>query len=532
MYGETTIIIMLLAALCALAAAALRACLRGGGRRAEAARARLAEETAEAAAAAARDEIGRAFAATGTEFERALEKSLARHGAATLDEFARSRAESGKHARDSREELAASFRLLGDSLARAASGMSEAQRAQFGDLSRRQDATLQRMDAQLKEIRDETAKKLEDMRRTVDENLKDTVEKRFNDSFRLIGDRLERVHQGLGEMQQLAAGVGDLKRVLTNVKTRGTLGEVRLGAILEQMLPPGQFEAQAPVRDGAAERVDYVVKLPDKNSAGKTLLLPIDSKFPAEDYQRLADAYEAGLADDELRRESAAFEASVRRCARDIRDKYISPPATTDFAIMFVPTESLYAEIVRRAELFEALQRVFKVTVVGPTNLSAFLSSLQMGFRTLAIERRSNEVWELLGAVKTEFGKYGAVLDRLRKKLDSASKEADSIGARSRAIERTLRAVEELPAERGERLLADGAAEGGAGADGVMDDETGGTGGGDESAGEGGAADGSANGTSGGYGGAGADASGAGDGDGDAGAAEIAETAGIAGVRK
>ncbi len=281
------------------------------------------------------------------------------------------------------------------------------------------------------------------------------MEKRFNDSFKLISERLEQVHRGLGEMQQLASGVGDLKRVLTNVKTKGTLGEIQLGAILEQILSPGQYEAQRAVKKDSRERVDFVVKLPDKNSRDSFLLLPIDSKFPTEDYQRLLDAYETAGSEDERRRAGLAFEAVVKRCARDIGEKYINPPATTDFAIMFVPSEGLYAEIVRRADLFETLQRSHKVTVVGPTNLAAFLSSLQMGFRTLAIERRSNEVWELLGAVKTEFGKFGGVLENIKKKIDSAAKEIDSVGARTRAIERRLRDVEELPETDKGYLLVD-----------------------------------------------------------------------------
>jgi DNA recombination protein RmuC len=289
--------------------------------------------------------------------------------------------------------------------------------------------------------------------------LKDTVEKRFNDSFKLISERLEQVHKGLGEMQQLASGVGDLKRVLTNVKTKGNLGEIQLGAILEQILSPAQYEPQKSVKAGSQERVDYVIKLPDKNSMDKTLLLPIDSKFPTENYQRLLDAYDKGLAEEELKRISAAFESSVRKCAKDIHDKYLNPPVTTDFAIMFVPTEGLYAEIVRRPGLFETLQRSYKVTVVGPTNLAAFLSSLQMGFRTLAIERRSNEVWELLGAVKSEFGKLGNVLDNIKKKIDSAAQEIDNVGIRSRAIERKLRKVEELPPEQGVIVLGEAAEE-------------------------------------------------------------------------
>ena len=368
-------------------------------------------------------------------------------------EFALSRGESNQASRESREELTKSFAALGDALRQTISALSAGQKQQFEIFAVQQENIKRSIESQLKEMREESAKALSDMRKTVDENLQDTVEKRFNDSFKLISERLEQVHKGLGEMQQLASGVGDLKRVLTNVKTKGNLGEMQLGAILAQILSPGQYEAQKPVKNASLERVDYVVKLPDKNSMDKTLLLPIDSKFPTEDYQRLLDAYDSGLAEEELKHLSAAFESSVRKCAKDIYEKYINPPVTTDFAIMFVPSEGLYAEIVRRTALFEGLQRTNKVTVVGPTNLAAFLSSLQMGFRTLAIERRSNEVWELLGAVKSEFGKFGNVLENIKKKIDSASQEIDTVGVRSRAIERKLRAVEELPSERGVPLL-------------------------------------------------------------------------------
>ena len=383
----------------------------------------------------------------------ALDAAFSRFDVLIREEFALNRGESGKASRESREELTNSFNALGDALRQTIAALSAAQKQQFELFATQQESLKRAIDSQLKEIREETAKKLEEMRRTVDENLKDTVEKRFNDSFKLISERLEQVHKGLGEMQQLASGVGDLKRVLTNVKTKGNLGEIQLGAILEQVLSPTQYEAQKSVKAGSQERVDYVIRLPDKNSLDKTLLLPIDSKFPTEDYQRLLDAYDSGLGEEEMKRLSAAFESSVRKCAKDIHDKYIDPPVTTDFAIMFVPTEGLYAEIVRRTALFESLQRNCKVTVVGPTNLAAFLSSLQMGFRTLAIERRSNEVWELLGAVKTEFGKFGNMLDNIKKKIDSASHEIDSVGARSRAIERRLRKVEELPAGQSVLLL-------------------------------------------------------------------------------
>ena len=309
----------------------------------------------------------------------------------------------------------------------------------------------------LKTLQEDNNRKLEEMRKVVDEKLQETVEKRFNESFRMISERLEQVHKGLGEMQSLASGVGDLKKVLTNVKTRGNLGEIQLGSILEQILSPEQYEQNAAVKESSQERVEYVIKLPGKNYDNQSLLLPVDSKFPNEDYQRLLDAYEniSDLNSKEVELVSKQFENSVKKNAKDIRDKYINPPVTTDFAIMFVPTEGLYAEILRRRGLFETLQRDFKITVVGPTNLVAFLSSLQMGFKTLAIEKRSSEVWEILGAVKTEFGHFGAVLDRTKKKLQEATNVIDKAGIRSRAIERKLRTVQELPQQQTVELLGE-----------------------------------------------------------------------------
>ncbi|MCL1978994.1 MAG: DNA recombination protein RmuC [Methanomassiliicoccaceae archaeon] len=356
-----------------------------------------------------------------------METAFGRFDPMIRDEFVRNRAESADAALKNREEM-----------------------------NIQQERMKQTIDEQLKGIREENKEKLEEMRKAVDENLKTTVDKRFDESFKLINERLEQVHKGLGEMKQLASGVDDLKRVLANVKTKGTLGEIQLGTILEQILSPGQYESQRSVKEGSQERVDYVIKLPDKNSMNETLMLPIDSKFPTEDYQRLLDAYDSGLGENELKSISNGFESSVKRSAKEIHDKYINPPRTTDFAIMFVPAEGLYAEIVRRTDLFETLRNTYKVTVVGPTNLAAFLSSLQMGFRTLAIERRSSEVWELLGAVKTEFGKYSAVMDSIKKKIDSAAKEIDTVGTRSRAIERKLRTVDELPAEESSLILGDG----------------------------------------------------------------------------
>jgi len=355
-----------------------------------------------------------------------LESAFGQFDPMIRSEFVRNREENAKAARENRQELSA-----------------------------QQEKMSQTIDAQLKGIREENEKKLEEMRKTVDENLKTTVEKRFDESFKVINEGLEQVHKGIGEMKQLTSGVDDLKRVLANVKTKGILGEIQLGSILEQILSPGQYEAQKSVKEGSLERVDFVIKLPDKNSLNDTLLLPIDSKFPTEDYQRLLDAYDSGRSEAELKSISNAFEASVKKSAKDIHDKYINPPRTTDFAIMFVPAEGLYAEIVRRTDLFETIRNTYKVTVVGPTNLAAFLSSLQMGFRTLAIERRSNDVWELLGAVKTEFGRYGELMTSIKKKIDSAANEIDKVGTRTRAVDRKLKSVHELPMEQSERVLGD-----------------------------------------------------------------------------
>jgi DNA recombination protein RmuC len=351
------------------------------------------------------------------------------------DEFSGNRSENRNSLSENRIELNNALKNFSDSLAKNLGEIRET------------------VEQRLKTLQDGNDKKLEEMRKTVDEKLQETVERRFTESFKLISDRLEQVHKGLGEMQTLASGVDDLRKVLGNVKTRGNLGEFQLGAILEQILSPEQYDYNASVKDGSRERIEYVVKLPGRDGGGNPLLLPIDSKFPNEAYQRLQDAYD-GSGDTETA--SREFENSIKKNAKDIREKYINPPITTDFAIMFVPTEGLYAEILRRTGLFETLQRDFKVTVVGPTNLVAFLSSLQMGFKTLAIEKRSSEVWEILGAVKTEFGKFGDVLEKTRDKLKAAANEIDNVGTRSRAIERKLKDVEKLPGEQTAALLGEG----------------------------------------------------------------------------
>jgi DNA recombination protein RmuC len=297
------------------------------------------------------------------------------------------------------------------------------------------------------------------MRRTVDEKLHETLEKRLGDSFKLVSERLEQVHKGLGEMQTLATGVGDLKRVLTNVKTRGGWGEVQLESILEQLFTIEQFAKGVATRPGSREIVDFAIRLPGRGEGDTPVWLPIDAKFPREDYERLLDAQERADV-DAAKLAGNQLERAVRLQAKSISDKYLAPPHTTDFAVMFLPTEGLYAEVIRRPGIVDSLQRECRVVVAGPTTLTALLNSLQMGFRTLAIEKRSSEVWHVLGAVKTEFGKFGEVLDKVQKKLDEASKQIEQTGVRSRAISRQLRTVQELPSADSERLLGPAAAEG------------------------------------------------------------------------
>ena len=304
----------------------------------------------------------------------------------------------------------------------------------------------------LKAMQDDNSQKLEMMRATVDEKLHDTLERRLGDSFKLVCDRLDLVHKGLGEMQSLASGVGDLKKVLSNVKVRGTLGEIQLGNLLEQILTPEQYAKNVAVKKGR-ENVEYAVKLPGKDDV--VVWLPIDAKFPVEDYQRLIDAQERadlGMI-EEL---GKALEARIRQEAKDIRDKYIDPPNTTDFGILFLPFEGLYAEVLRRPGLFELLQREYKVTITGPTTIAAFLNSLQMGFRTLAIEKRASEVWGLLAAVKNEFGKFGDLLDKTQKQVDAVRTTIEDAARKSRTIERKLKDVQALPSSEAVNLLEAG----------------------------------------------------------------------------
>jgi DNA recombination protein RmuC len=349
------------------------------------------------------------------------------------------------------ESLAAVATLLEKNL-QAASTTQHAQidalTQQMKELSERNQVALERIrtsfDTSVKDLQTSNEKKLEEMRRTVDEKLHDTLEKRLGESFKQVSDRLETVHKGLGEMQSLASGVGDLKRVLTNVKVRGTWSEVQLGAILEQILIPEQWDKNVSVREDSLERVEYAVRLPgSKSDPSVCMWLPIDSKFPKEDYLRLQAAAEAGDA-SAVQSATDALLRELRRAAKDIHEKYGNPPSTTDFAIMFLATEGLYSEALRQQAFVEELQHRYRVIIAGPTNLAAILSSLRMGFQTLAVEQRAAEVWRVLGAVKTEFGKFGTVLDKVKRQLATASRTIDETGTRSRVMARQLRSVEQL----------------------------------------------------------------------------------------
>jgi DNA recombination protein RmuC len=301
------------------------------------------------------------------------------------------------------------------------------------------------METQLQAMQEDNTRKLEQMRATVDEKLQSTLDKRLGESFKQVSERLEQVYKGLGEMRTLATGVGDLKKVLTNVKTRGTWGEIRLSHILEQILTPDQYEVNVATKKNSNERVEFAIKLPGQEAdKEKIIWMPIDSKFPQEDYQRLMDAQEAGdkeLAEKSIKNLAMRIKAEARR----IKEKYLDPPGTTDFGIMFLPVEGLYAEVLRQPGLCDTLQREHRIVVTGPTTLAALLNSLQMGFRTLAIEKHSSEVWQLLGMVKTEFGKFGDVLAKTKKKLQEAGHTIDKAEIRTRAIARKLRKVQEVP---------------------------------------------------------------------------------------
>jgi len=307
------------------------------------------------------------------------------------------------------------------------------------------------LEQQLHRLQQDNTAKLEQMRQAVDEKLQSTLNTRLDASFKLVSERLEQVQRGLGEMQQLATGVGDLKRVLSNVKTRGNWGEVQLERILDETLTGEQYARSVEVRPGSGERVDFAIRLPGHDLSDAPVWLPIDAKFPREDYERLLDAEEAGNA-EAVKNAAMQLERAIRTQAKSIASKYIIPPQTTDFALLFLPTEGLYAEVLRRAGLTDTLQREHRVVIAGPTTVTALLNSLQMGFRTLAIEQRSSEVWRVLGAVKTEFGKFATVLEKASSQLGTVQNSIQQAGVRTRAIERQLRTVEALPVETQDRL--------------------------------------------------------------------------------
>ncbi len=358
--------------------------------------------------------------------------------------FDKNRSEFLKNAANDRQEL-------NNNILQNFTNLSKIQSDNRQEVEKKLDSIRKTVEDQLKSLQKDNSEKLEQMRHTVDEKLQATVEKRFNQSFNVIASRLDQVHKGLGEMQNLASGVGDLKKVLSNVKTRGNIGEIQLASILDQFFSPAQYEKNVATKSSGTQRVEFAIKIPDKANEDKDLLLPIDSKFPIEDYQRLAEVYDTVDYTNQQSSKSAMeqalrqFESSVKKAAKDIYDKYLNPPTTTDFAIMFVPTENLYAEILRNHTLFEELQKKYHVVVLGPTTIVAFLSALQMGFRTLAVEQRSSEVWNVLASVKSEFGKFGDLLEKTKKKIQETGNIIDSAATKSRTIERKLKNIEASP---------------------------------------------------------------------------------------
>ncbi|MDP2914565.1 MAG: DNA recombination protein RmuC [Candidatus Aminicenantes bacterium] len=369
------------------------------------------------------------------------------------DEVARNREESNAQARSLRQEMGASVQRLSETVLQQMVGLGGLQKQQLEGFAGQLDSLRTAVETKLGQIQTDNAGKLEEMRRTVDEKLSGTLDRRLGESFKIVSDRLEQVHKGLGEMQTLASGVGDLKKVLTNIKVRGIWGEVQLGNILEQLLTPDQYEKNVVTKKGGAERVEYAIKLPGHDDQDdQSVWLPIDAKFPKEDYERLVDASDRADA-AAVEEAGKQLENRIKLEAKAIRDKYIDPPHTTDFAILFLPTESLYAEILRKPGLHDLLQRDYRVTVAGPTTLAAILNSFQMGFRTLAIQKRSGEVWNLLGAVKTEFRKFGEVIEKVETKIREAGNVIEKAKTRSRAIERKLKGVEELPAPAAQAIL-------------------------------------------------------------------------------
>jgi DNA recombination protein RmuC len=405
-----------------------------------------------------RDELGRSASGTRQELLQGLAQfqQVLTQGLQGSNQSLSAQALAAREAQDA--AALRSMQAQAESMQRLAEGMREQLQTMSLHNEQRLAELRQTVEQRLTAIQQDNEKKLEQMRATVDEKLHATLEQRLGESFKQVAERLEQVHKGLGEMQNLARDVGSLNRVLTNVKTRGVFGEVQLAGLLEQVFTPEQYACNVATLPGSNERVEFAISLPGQRDDGRPLWLPIDAKFPREDYERLLDAQERA---DAPAADAAgkAIEARLRLEARSIREKYIAPPHTTDFGILFVPTEGLYAEALRRPGLLESLQREFKVMLCGPTTLLATLTSLQMGFRTLALEKRSAEVWEVLGAVKTEFGKFGDVLAKAKKKLEEAGNTLDAAEVRTRAMTRKLKGVEALPDDAAQRMLQLGLAE-------------------------------------------------------------------------
>ena len=380
------------------------------------------------------------------------------------EEFRSSRDESGKASRELREEISVGQRTSTETLVKTVGEMGKAQAENLELVSKRIkeltesnetriDRVCGTINEQLQTLQESNEKKLDQMRQTVDEKLHSTLEKRLGESFKLVSDRLEAVQRGLGEMQTLATGVGDLKRVLTNVKARGTWGEVQLGALLEQILTPDQYTKNVQTSEGSSETVEYAIRLPGTDgNTDSQVWLPIDSKFPQEDYMRLLDAAEA-VDFEAVQKATANLLRAVHGSAKEISEKYLNPPQTTDFAIMFLPTEGLHSEVLRQPGQVEKIQQKYRIAIAGPTTLAAILNSLRMGFQTLALEKRSHEVWAVLAAVKTEFGKFGDVLAKVKKQLNTASNTIDQTETRTRAMARKLRDVQQLPHAESATLL-------------------------------------------------------------------------------
>ncbi len=400
----------------------------------------------------------------------AIERGQERAEREFRDEFGRGREESHSESSALRREVAAGLKEANDSVLKQITDLVALDRRQMeafaGELRRLTESNEAKLEGlrgtvekKLAEIQADNGAKLELMRKTVEDKLEQTLERRLAASFSQVSDQLEQVHKGLGEMQVLASGVGDLKKVLTNIKVRGTWGEIQLGNLLEQILVSDQFDRNVSTKVGSADRVEFAIKLPGPEGRdGEVVWLPIDAKFPKEDYERLIEASERADAAG-VEEAGRQLEVRIKAEAKSIRDKYLDPPHTTDFGLLYLATEGLYAEVLRRPGLQDALQRESRVIIAGPTTLTAILNSLQMGFRTLAIQKRSSEVWTLLGAVKTEFGKFGEVIDKVQKKLEEAGNVIEGAQKRTRAIERKLRQVQELPAAESEKLLEGAVAE-------------------------------------------------------------------------